>query len=232
MATTAKSRQQETYDRLRADILNGVFAPGERLRFNEICSRYDVSVGLIRETLSRLVEQGLITVTHQTGFTVMSLSQADLRDLTFTLRSVSGLAIRHAVNRHDTEWESEVLAAHHRLASCKLDESSKEWSQLHTEFHEALMLGCGSERLSGITRQLSDSAEVYGRWAFASRDRSERDVAAEHRAIVDAVLAGDAELAGELLESHIEKTSQMVLGYLAADSERPTEDAPEEQPAF
>ena len=206
-----KSRQQTAFDQMRADILNGVLRPGERLRFNEICNRYDVSVGVSREALSRLVEQGLVTMTHQAGYAVMSLSAHDLQDLTVARCGIESMAIRYAVNRHDVAWESQVLAAHHRLTSCEFDESSDEWANVHREFHETLLSGSGSEHLNAVATQLRDSAEVYRRWSLAFSNPGDRDIDGEHKAIVDAVLASNADLAASLLADHVGRTATVLL---------------------
>nr|WP_281370307.1 FCD domain-containing protein [Microbacterium pseudoresistens] len=141
----------------------------------------------------------------------MSLSATDLEDLTVARCGIEGLAITYAVNRKDIAWESEVLAAHHRLASCEYDESSDEWANVHREFHETLLRGCGSDRLSAVAAQLRDSAEVYRRWSLAFADRQARDISGEHRAIVEAILARDAALAASLLADHVGKTTEVLL---------------------
>lgn len=211
MPATPKTRQEEVYLRLRGDILGGAVRPGERLRFNDICAQYGVSVGVMREALSRLVEQGLVTVTHQSGYSVMSLSPQDLEDLTFARKAIEGLAIRHAVTLGDVTWESNVLAVHHRLAALPHAEATDEWAAVHREFHETLLAGCGNEHLTDVATQLRDSAEVYRRWSLAFADSTERDIPGEHKAIVDAVMAGDADLAAGRLEAHIALTTRLLL---------------------
>ena len=62
------------FDSLRSDLLEGRIQPGERLKLPALTERFEVSMTVIREALTRLAEQGLVTVNPQRGFSVMMLS--------------------------------------------------------------------------------------------------------------------------------------------------------------
>jgi DNA-binding GntR family transcriptional regulator len=76
------SRTEEVYKRLRNDLLNGSLRPGERLRVVTLSERFSVSQSVIRESLTRLAEQGLLVANPQRGFRVRELSIDDISDLT------------------------------------------------------------------------------------------------------------------------------------------------------
>ena len=59
---------ESTYQRLRQDILWGRFAPGSPLRSDELRSRYDVGISPLREALTRLTSERLVTSIGQRGF--------------------------------------------------------------------------------------------------------------------------------------------------------------------
>ena len=94
VAKVATTRNGEALIRLRADILAGRVIPGQKLAFADLCSRYGVSVGVIREALSRLVEQGLVSSTPQQGFSVAAISRTDLHHLTEARCEIESLALR------------------------------------------------------------------------------------------------------------------------------------------
>lgn len=217
MPQTFKTRQEAVLSRLRSDILTGRLQPGSKLPFSTLCEHYDVSVGVIREALSRLLEQGLVTSAPQQGYFVTSISRHDLVDLTTARREIETLTLRLAITQGDTAWESEVLAAHHRLAQCPVtdeespDRISEEWGALHRVFHETLLVGCGNPWLIDIAGELRASAELYRRWSIPKGQEHARDIAGEHRAITDAVIARDTELASLLLARHISLTTELLL---------------------
>jgi len=222
MAEKSKTRHEQVYHSLRADILSGRLSPGQKLPFSDLSARYSFSVGVIREALSRLVEQGLVENAPQQGFCVTPLSIVDLTNLTQARREIETLTLRHAINEGDIQWQSQVLATHHRLANTPMREAedperfSEEWAEAHRLFHETLLEGCENPRLTGIATQLRASAELYRRWTALSNEGKRRDVEAEHQRIVDAVIARDADLGVALLDQHIALTTQILLESEAA----------------
>lgn len=226
MKVPSKTRNEEVYVRLRADILSGHFKPSQKLAFAELCERYGVSVGVVREALSRVAEQELVQNAPQLGFFVTRLSRSDLIYLTDARCEVEALTLRKAVLQGDIAWQSEVLASHHRLANTSMVRSedpermSEEWATNHSLFHETLLMGCGNPRLLSIATQLRASAELYRRWSVPLGHQHNRDIAGEHKAIVDAVLAGNGDDAARLLVDHISTTTNLLLesGFAADES--------------
>lgn len=80
--SAAPTRASVVLQRLRSDVLNGRLAPGSKLGFAELGARYNVSSGVLREVLPRLVEQGLATSEAQLGFRVIDVSVDNLTQLT------------------------------------------------------------------------------------------------------------------------------------------------------
>ncbi len=74
-------------DALRLDIIEGVLAPGQRLRSAELTDRYQVSATPLREALQRLAAQNLVEIDPRFGATVAPISRSDLHD-TYWLREV------------------------------------------------------------------------------------------------------------------------------------------------
>lgn len=217
MGQPFKTRHEAVFSRLRSDILTGRLQPGSKLPFSELCEHYEVSVGVIREALSRLLEQGLVRSAPQQGYFVTAISRSGLVHLTTARREIETLTLRLAIADGDTVWESEVLAAHHRLAQCPEttdddpDRISEEWASLHQVFHETLLRGSGNPWLIDIAVDLRASAELYRRWSVPKGHEHARDIAGEHRAITDAAIARNAELASALLARHISLTTELLL---------------------
>lgn len=213
-AEPTKIRTATVHARLRADILGGVLCPGSRLKFAELCDEYDASVGGVREALTRLVEQGLVTSEPRIGFRVVSLSLDDLDDLTATRVDLEGLALRYSLQHGDVTWEANLVAAHHTLERTPLlaeddpPRVSDDWERAHVAFHAALIAGCGRPRLRCMIDSLRDAAELYRRWS--QPHDPDRDVAAEHRQLLETALARDADAATSALAAHFERTAQIL----------------------
>ena len=208
----SESLAVDVADKLRDDIFNRRLAPGERLKPTELSARFGVSTGVVREALSLLAAQDLIRIERNRGFHVMQLSAQAFSDLTATRTIVEGAALAVSVEHGGVKWESELLAAHHRMISEPVYFSGEEnvynldWGVAHRAFHYKLIEACGNPVLLEVCSRLSASAEVYRAWAVPHQGDAVRDVAAEHRALLDAALAHDSPLAVELLKQHFERT--------------------------
>lgn len=217
MTTTPATRTEQVYEVLRSELLNGILQPSQKLKMVELTDRFGVSQSVVREALTRLTEQGLLVATPQRGFRVRDLSVQDIAELTETRVQVESLALRLAVQRGDLQWETGVLAAHHRLERTpvtRADETvSEDWSVQHRDFHQALLAGCGNRRLEAVATSLRDSAELYRRWYWVLTDDHQRDLAAEHRQLKDLALARDADQAIQVLTGHIDRAPSLLIAY-------------------
>jgi DNA-binding GntR family transcriptional regulator len=207
---------QSAYEQLRADILSCRLLPGSKLKIQELCTRYAVSLGAIREALSRLTSEGLVTAEPQRGFKAAPISPEDLTDLTKVRIEIDSLCLRKAIEIGDVDWESRLVAAFHRMsrtperAAGDPTRSSEEWAEAHAAFHTALVEGCGSPWLMRLHGQLYDQSERYRRLSVSVAPKK-RNIGDEHQKIMDAVLARDTNKAVKLLAQHLGATTAILL---------------------
>lgn len=208
------TRTEVVYDQLRDDIVTGTLPPGSKLRFAELNERYGASMGVTREALSRLAEQGFVTSEPQLGFRVVSLSAADLLDLTETRCHVEMQALVLAIEYGTVEWEANLLAAHHALTRTDASDGvhpslAPAWTNAHERFHEALIAGGPNARLKALATSLRANAEIYRSWSTSYGTM--RSIADEHRAICEATLDRDRDTATSLLVAHLVETARLLL---------------------
>jgi len=234
MRVEAKTRADRIYQELRADILSGRLSPGQRLPFAELCARYDVSIGVLREVLPRLTEQGLVSAEPQIGFRVMAVSEDDLLQLTEARVAIETLVLRQSIEHCDLSWESALLAAHHTLAHTPVHTAGGEvnhgFLEAHANYHETLLAASPNRRLFAIANRLRDTAELYRVWAHSLPQAKGRDFTREHQRILDATLARDIDRAVDELSGHIQRSTRALLTgrQPAGDSQgrRPRKRAP------
>lgn len=219
-AEAKRTRAEDIRDRMRDDILNGVVKPGERLMFPDLCERYGASVGVTREALAGLVSQGLVRAVPHHGHTVTPISAEDLQDLVEARSLLEPLVLKMSVSNGGLEWEANLMGVFHRMSRTQRplpDDPTRpnpEWAAIHEAFHQALFAACGNQKLVEITRQLGEDAALYRRWSDTVGD-GQRDIIAEHRAMLDAAIAGDADGAAQLLREHIERTAKGLIDFTA-----------------
>ena len=204
---------------LRAQLLSGEFVPRQRLRVATLAGAHGVSLNVVREALNRLAGEGLVDVEPNCGFSVRNLSVGDLVDLVAQRVVLESIALRQCIEHSSPDWQASVLAAHHRLRKTPLtlnDEAKSLnplWVSRHDDFHRAILEACGSPRLFQMVRQLADAAEMYHRALLPASGRDEA-MEREHEALLDAILAEDANAAVDILKAHLERTRDVMVPLL------------------
>ena len=197
---------ETAYQRIRADIVFGRIAPGEKLRLDRMKSTYGIGISTLRELLSRLAAEGLVIAEGQRGFEVPPVTAQGLRELGELRLLLESHALGLSFAAGDMEWEGRVVAAQHKLDVMERrmltgDRSEAElWKRYDWEFHQALISACGSRELRLAHATAFDKYLRYQMIAFCFRGEA---AAAEHRALRDGALERDAEQAIAVLRDHI-----------------------------
>lgn len=205
---SAKTLVLTTCERLRKDIIDGVLAPGSRLRVEHLKDDYEVGAGTLREALTLLVSDALVSTYGQRGFWVKPISLEDFADLTEKRVLLETDALRQSLLNGSDDWEVGLLSAYHRLskAETRLDGSIamfNEWEYCNRMFHEALLSAHHSYWSRYFLTILYNQTERYRR-LMITRHPMPRDVHHEHEAIFNASLTRDAETACDRLAEHIQ----------------------------
>lgn len=210
----AKTLLAEVYIRLRDDIIQGKYPPGARLRVEHLKDIYKASAGTLREALSLLVSDSLVSAEEQRGFSVTPLSLADLDDLTSMRILLETEALRQSLRKGNDDWEADLVAAYYRLTKVERRPSPaeimlSEWELRNKEFHDALIKACDSRWLLQILRLLYRQAERY-RHLAVTKSTMKRNLHAEHEEIFHAALNRNEKRATEALVQHIDLTRQAI----------------------
>ncbi len=215
-AAAGSSLTQDAYERLRADLLACRLRPGARLKINELCQALSVSLGAVREALARLTSEELVVAAPQRGFRVAPISADELRDLTAVRAQIEGLCLERALAVGDVGWESQLVAAFHRLSRTAEREPEdpermgEAWSAAHAAYHEALVAACDSPWLLRLRAILYAQSERYRRLSVPLAEVA-RDLGREHQDLMEAALARDAARTKTLMAQHIELTTRVLL---------------------
>ena len=205
------SPSKRFYAWLRAAIMNGEFAPQQALKPQELADGAGVSLAVARESLLRLVGEGLAVRLANRGFATPAIDADRWQTVAEARTVVEPAVLRLSITRGDLEWEARVRAAHHRLARTAADGQSRfsaAWSEAHRVFHRTLLDGCENDVLLDSVDQLWTASELARHWS-GSND-PDRDAAAEHAALEAAALDRHADRAAELLAHHLTHTAAVL----------------------
>ncbi len=214
-----RSLRSAALEQIRRELLTGALPPGQPISIRELYLRFGGGQSAIREALCQLVSDGMVIAEDQRGFRASPLSARDLVDVTRSRVEIEVIALRDAIANGDTEWEARVVSEFHRLSRLPKVEAgdkrfiSPEYKEQHRRFHSELISACTSDWMKRFHATLFDHSERYRELvvvAYAAAPPP-RDVLAEHRELMDAVLERDVERAVNLATAHIETTAANLL---------------------
>jgi DNA-binding GntR family transcriptional regulator len=218
----ARTLGEVAYHRLRADIVMGRLEPAQPLRFDALKSQYGLGVSPLREALSRLVEDKLVTVVGQRGFRVAPMSLDEMREVTRLRQVIEVDALRASIANGDAHWEARIQGAFQRLSHAQVPRAAnplaEDWEHRHRAFHDALIGACRSAWLLKFAGMLTDQLERY-RYLRLIRTPPKfvgRDLDGEHRELLEAALARNADRAAELLVAHLAQTAEFIAALATA----------------
>jgi len=216
-----KTVSEQVYRALRSDIVWGKLAPGVPLRSDDLRRTYEVGISPLREALSRLATERLVTSAGQRGFRVAPMDKKSIIDISETRLIIERAALRRSIEYGDVDWETRVVAAHHALSRVPVPSSqgpeAEKWTSRHRDFHMSLISACDSEWQMYLAQLLFDQAERFRivRATLSPKAANGRDPAKEHQAIVEAALDRDADRAEAALQKHYQTTTDFVLASLS-----------------
>lgn len=195
---------EAAYGVIRAGILSGEFARGQRLREEELAERVGVSRTPVREALRRLDAEGLIDFTPNRGARVTAWSGRELEDLYEARALLEGYGARLAAARITTEELDELaLIAEKMAALAEIDpKPADELTTLNGRFHRTIVQASRNSQLDSLVRGLMDVPLIYRTFQRYSPERM-RAAQFHHNELVNALRARDGEWAESVMRAHI-----------------------------
>ena len=203
--------------RLRAAILQGEFAPRQRLIETELAERYSTSRFVLRNALNRLATEGLVELQPNRGARVREISIEEAIEITEIRRAVEGLVAARAAERVTDAETAELRALGDEMTEMVARADMIRYSELNARLH-GLIRSIG--RHASATRIIEQLNGQMVRHQFRLSLVPGRPSVSlpEHLAIIEAICARDPERAERVMRAHL--TS--VLDALSAYSDVPT----------
>jgi DNA-binding GntR family transcriptional regulator len=200
---------------LREQILSGELGAGDRIRLDVIAQDFGISPIPLREALRTLAAEGLVKPLAHRGYSVAPLTVADLED-TYNVRlQLEPLAVRLAVPRLTKADLAALGESLDRLGQAFADGHWPDHRLHHRAFHFGLYERCDSSWLIRFTDMLWANSERYQRMTTQIRGQlAQREK--EHRRILAAARAGDADRAAERMHQHLSASLSTLREYLVA----------------
>lgn len=190
------------YDALRAAIVRGDIAPNARLVEAEVSTTFEMSRGAVRTALIRLEQEGLVVREPHRGARVRQVSDDEAVEILQARAVLEGLAVRQTAERIDAAGIARLqdcLARQRELL--ELDDLLGA-SDTNADLHATLLELSGHTTALRLIRALNSQTVRYQYRTILIPGRSAASVA-EHAAIVEAVIAGNADEAESAMRRHL-----------------------------
>lgn len=205
------SLADRAHEQIKRAILDGVLVPGDQLTIGSLAKELGIGRTPVREALKALDRDGLVSVERATGTEVRRIPLEELSHRFAARGMLEGLATKLACQARGPELARELeeacVAAQGKAGTSK--EEVKELVDLNRRFHGAIYEGCESDLIRSLLDRLQNP-RPFSEFLFGSADRR-RSSARYHESIAAAVRAGDAELAGSLMQRHIHDATAFAL---------------------
>lgn len=222
-ATSQQTLVTQILAQIQESIITGELPPGSKINEQALAEKYGISRGPTREALQQLERQRLVVRIPHVGARVATLTVEELNDL-YELRStLEAMACELAAKRISEQQLKQLwaLLAKQEADLARGDNNFQQDGDV--DFHYQIIQASGNRHLQEtLIGGLYHLLRMY-RYQCTSNSRPVRAIA-EHRRIVEAIAARDAELAGLLMRRHIEqgrKNTQQRLKQLTAQQQNP-----------
>jgi DNA-binding GntR family transcriptional regulator len=203
-------------NRIRKAIVDGSLPAGMQLGELMLAQQLSVSRGPVREAMQRLIQEGLIRKEPNRGLFVIELDEQDVRDIYLARRTIERTAIAMLTASRDQQT-IDALAA--MIEEMEKAADSDDWSSvadLDLGFHELLVESTNSKRLVRMFKTLTAETRmclIRLESLYTPMGTRWHALAAEHRRLLEAIVAGDTEEVVRLLDAHLD----MALRFLQAE---------------
>ena len=202
------SLAEQVYERLENEILSGKYQRGEVLTEMRLVSDLGVSRTPVREALHRLEQEHLIETTTK-GILVVGVTQKDLEDIFAIRLRIEGLASREAALRITDEEKAELLETLELQEFYVPRKDADHIKGMDSKFHQLLYRYSGSAVLNDTLLPLHKKVQKFRKASVEDEDRAIRS-AEEHRAIYEAIAAGNPDLAEKCTYEHIANAAEHI----------------------
>lgn len=204
------SLRGKVFTQLQNDILNGKYQPGDSLIETRLSEELGVSRTPIREAIRQLELEGLVQSIPNKGAIVKGISAQDIEDI-YTIRMmIEGLAARWATEKITQEGLLELEEALDMEEFYTMKNDTEHLLKFDSKFHDIIFRASKSKPLMHTLSTFHHYVQRARNASLSSPGRA-KEVLIEHRAILQAIIEGDADKAERLTTQHVRNASENLI---------------------
>ncbi|HIR93407.1 MAG TPA: GntR family transcriptional regulator [Candidatus Egerieimonas intestinavium] len=214
MTLNKATLSEQIYQILRKDILTQQIPCGEKLTLKLLKERFQVSSTPIREALTRLVQDKLISYYSNVGVRVIQPRKQELEKIYEFMGDLDGLAIRYAAAHPQQEAVLEGVRGVLLRGQQALEANEPlEWNQASDDFHLEFYRFCRNPYLTESAERMRSQLTIFS-YRYGQQPEIEESIQREHQEIFQAYEAGFPEQAVSLMKEHLQASLLHALEYI------------------
>lgn len=215
-AMRTQSFREQAVRIIRSQIVSGRLEPGSMHSIGAVAERLNVSITPVREALHDLAKEGLIEMKRNRGFLVRKPTGKELDDIVQIRSMIEVSAVREITEKSLITDFAPVRQLCRRTDAFAAAGQWEEFVDADREFHLTLLGALGNPKLLELVGSLRDQSRLLGLGSLAGSDLFLKSTK-EHELLLNAMEAGDAEGAADIMSSHM----RHVRGIWAGQDEEP-----------
>ena len=210
---SSETKSEQVYQRIKTSILKGEIPLGEKLVIHQLATHFKTSIIPVREALSRLEAENLVSVVPHTGVYVKGIDLECLREL-YPLRGVlEGYAVRLAADNIVTEDFDKLKRLIEQMDDAVAGKDFDLMGKLNVAFHRIIYTASRNNTLIGLIDDLWEKT-FFARLVFKFQPYRAKDSNQEHKKIVAALETGNPKKAEKLIIRQSDKTLNLLNRHL------------------
>jgi DNA-binding GntR family transcriptional regulator len=207
---------------LREAILSADFKPGDRLLQDELAERLNVSPTPVREALRQLEAEGIVNYSQHKGVRVAEVSPEEVHEIYLMRGALESLATRLAIPNLTKSDVNQMRKLQTKIEKAVAANELSPLRRLNYDLHMIIYNASGMQEICRVIRTLWtrfpwDTLHVLPGRAAES--------ALEHKEIIQAISDGNDQLAGQLMQKHIDSGAKAVEAFLNRERQADKEQA-------
>lgn len=208
--------RDHTLDKLRNAISTGLYPPGTRLVERELCEALGVSRTSVREALRQLQSENLVEVGKRRNINVAVITAKDAEDIYQIREMLETMAIRRFVAMANDKEVKQLVRIHKTIAKTANKGSPRQLAATAGEFYDTILQGARSRVIMEVARPLLARVNYLRARSMSEPGRLDGGLR-EWDAMVEAILAGDADKAAAAMSQHLNNARLAIVARLEAD---------------
>jgi DNA-binding GntR family transcriptional regulator len=202
---SALGLRSTTYHRVHqailADIVNGSFKPGTRLKIAELCKRYDLSAMPIREALQQLQGEGIVVISPNKGASVRPIDKAFVTDIYDVRGALYSIIYRDAIQTATTALDTKLVDIQTRFDDAMRDNQINRCRDYNLQFHATIEAECHNREVVQLIAKYSNLTQSL-RDLFGYDLARLENISQEHWRILKAFQNRDVDAAVKAAKEH------------------------------